>query len=240
MIIIITAGILSDRSSTSAETKTYTTDMSLKQLAPDLNVTGKSLARELGLSQPAKGSGKKPLKELGVTKEKLDEVVEHLLSHKGKVLKYYLFAALFTGGLIFMLKLGRPEKASGSPEKEWYPRMPYYTILILSVAFAGFYLGKSPNPMEGIVKVFKSMAGLYPDPWVKLAAFIFFILLAIIGNKIICGWACPFGALQELIYSIPFLINNENRIKNPLFSNKHNSHRSFSADDYNSLRPVWS
>ncbi len=217
MLLIITAGILSDRSSTSAETKNYTIDMSLKQIAPDLNVTGKSLARELGLPQPEKGSGKKPLKDLGVSKEKLDEVVEHLLSHKGKVLKYYLFAALFIVGLVFLLKLGRPDKASGRPEKEWYPRMPYYAALIISVAFAGFYLGKSPNPMEGAVKVFKSMAGLYPDPWIKLTAFIFFILMAIIGNKIICGWACPFGALQELIYSIPFLKKIKSRIRIPFF-----------------------
>ena len=57
--------------------------------------------------------------------------------------------------------------------------------------------------MEGIVKVFKSMVGLYPDPFNKVKAFIFFILLAIVGNKIICGWACPMGALQELIYKIP-------------------------------------
>jgi len=49
------------------------------------------------------------------------------------------------------------------------------------------------------------MVGLYPDPMVKVVAFGFFIMLAIIGNKIICGWACPFGALQELIYSIPIL-----------------------------------
>jgi len=59
--------------------------------------------------------------------------------------------------------------------------------------------------MEGTVKVFKSMVGLYPDPIVKVIAFAFFIVLAIVGNKMICGWACPFGALQELIYSIPIL-----------------------------------
>ena len=59
--------------------------------------------------------------------------------------------------------------------------------------------------MEGTVKIFKSIIGLYPDPMVKAIAFAFFIILAIVGNKIICGWACPFGALQELIYSIPIL-----------------------------------
>ena len=59
--------------------------------------------------------------------------------------------------------------------------------------------------MEGIVKVFKSMVGLYPDPKAKVIAFGFFIILAVVGNKMICGWACPFGALQELIYSLPIL-----------------------------------
>jgi len=49
------------------------------------------------------------------------------------------------------------------------------------------------------------MVGLYADPMVKVIAFLFFIVLAVAGNKLICGWACPFGALQELIYSIPIL-----------------------------------
>jgi len=59
--------------------------------------------------------------------------------------------------------------------------------------------------MEGLVKVFKSMIGLYPDPMIKVAALVFFIMLAVVGNKMICGWACPFGALQELFYSLPIL-----------------------------------
>ena len=59
--------------------------------------------------------------------------------------------------------------------------------------------------MEGTVKVFKSMVGLYPSVVNKLLAFVFFVVLTIIGNKLICGWACPFGALQELIYSLPIL-----------------------------------
>ena len=59
--------------------------------------------------------------------------------------------------------------------------------------------------MEGLVKVFKSMIGLYPDPAIKIAALVLFIILAVIGNKMICGWACPFGSLQELFYSLPIL-----------------------------------
>jgi len=59
--------------------------------------------------------------------------------------------------------------------------------------------------MEGAVKLFKTMVGLYPDPLAKSAAFLFFIGLAVIGNKLVCGWACPFGGLTELLYSIPWL-----------------------------------
>ena len=49
------------------------------------------------------------------------------------------------------------------------------------------------------------MVGLYPSIISKSIALVFFVVLAIIGNKLICGWACPFGALQELIYSLPIL-----------------------------------
>lgn len=96
-----------------------------------------------------------------------------------------------------------PRKNGVGSKKRWYPRLGYIIPLLVSVMVAGFLLGKSPNPMEGTVKVFKSMVGLYPDVWEKALAFTFFIALAVVGNKLICGWACPFGALQELIYSLP-------------------------------------
>jgi polyferredoxin len=65
--------------------------------------------------------------------------------------------------------------------------------------------------MEGAVKVFKSMVGLYPDPTAKVLALVFFVVLAVLGNKVICGWACPFGAIEELIYSLPILKKIKNR-----------------------------
>jgi polyferredoxin len=121
------------------------------------------------------------------------------------MLKYYVYVALVLGGLVFLARLGRPDSSDVDHRKTWYPRRPYLVFLLLSVIVAGFILGKSPNPMEGVVKVFKSMVGLYPDPTAKVIAFLFFIILAVVGNKMICGWACPFGAFQELIYSIPVL-----------------------------------
>ena len=181
----------------------FTVDMSIKQVASALDVTGKSLARELGL--PLDVSKSTPLKTLGVTPEQLDHATEHVLGHRETTLKYYLFGAVVLFALVYLVRLGRPDGSSIDERKSWYPRWPYVVSLILAVAFCGFALGKSPNPMESAVKVFKSMVGLYPSVIDKVLGFCFFAALAVIGAKLICGWACPFGALQELIYHLPIL-----------------------------------
>lgn len=203
MFAIIVLGILRSPAIESKESISFNIDMSIRDIVPELGVTGKSLARELEL--PLDVSKNKPVKTLGVTQEELDHAIEHILSHRDTVLKYYVFAALVLWGLVFLVRLGRPDGSDVKNRRDWYPRTPYIISLLLSVIVAGFLLGKSPNPMEALVKVFKSMVGLYPDPGIKLIAFGFFILLAVIGNKMICGWACPFGTLQELVYSIPIL-----------------------------------
>ena len=203
MLAIVGFGSLMGTAGEKKDAAAFNVDMSISEIAPSLNVTGKALARELGL--PLDVSKQKPLKALGVTPEQLEHAVEHLLSHEDSMLKYYLYAALVLGGVVFLARLGRPDASGIERRREWYPRAPYIMFLLVSVIAAGFLLGKSPNPMEGVVKVFKSMVGLYPDPIAKTMAFVFFIALAIVGNKMICGWACPFGSLQELIYSIPVL-----------------------------------
>ncbi len=203
MIIIIGAGIFLNRPAKLEKAVNVSVEMSIRDIAPKLNVTGKALARELDL--PLDVSKTKPLNALDVEKDTLEHAAYHLLSHRDTVLKYYVYAALVLGGLLFLARLGRPDNSDIKQRSQWYPRMPYIALLLFSVLVAGFLLGKSPNPMEGAVKVFKSMVGLYADPTAKVVAFLFFIALAVVGNKLICGWACPFGALQELIYSIPVL-----------------------------------
>ncbi len=204
MVVIVSFGMVMDSSGGKKKhLPKFSIDMSIKDIAPSLKVTGKSLARELNL--PLNVPKRKRLRGLRVQPEALDHAVHHLLSHRDAMLKYYVYAALVLGGLVFLTRLGRPDFSDVEQRRWWYPRAPYIVFLMISVIVAGFLLGKSPNPMEGVVKVFKSMVGLYPDPVAKVIAFIFFIVLAVVGNKLICGWACPFGALQELIYSIPIL-----------------------------------
>ncbi len=185
-----------------------TVEMSIKEMASrlevtGLEVTGKSLARELGL--PLHGGKGRPVRVFGITQAELDHVTEHILSHRGPALKYYILAAMVLLGLVYLVRLGRPDGSPVSQRRTWYPRWPYLVVLAISVAVCGFALGKSPNPMESAVKVFKSMVGLYPSIVEKALALAFFGGLAVVGSKLICGWACPFGALQELIYHLPVL-----------------------------------
>jgi len=201
MAVVLSVGVIQEFRLPKKRMPALTTDMTLRQIAPKLGVTGKALARELEL--PLNVNKNTPLKDLGVGHSVFDHTAKHLLGHQSSPIKYYVFATLVLWGWLFLVHIGRPEHEGLNQRKRWYPRLGYIIPLIGSVTIAGFLLGKSPNPMEGAVKAFKSMVGLYPDIWIKLAAFAFFLLLAVVGNKLICGWACPFGALQELIFSLP-------------------------------------
>ncbi|MBT3278518.1 MAG: 4Fe-4S binding protein [Phycisphaerales bacterium] len=202
-IAIIVGGWAIQEDSAPASTPPFSINMSIKQIAPALDVTGKSLARELDL--PLATSKNKPLKAFGITQKQLDHATHHIASHRSTTFKYYIFTALALFGLVYLIRLGRPDNSTVKDRELWYPSWLYIAVLILSIAVCGFALGKSPNPMEGTVKVFKSMAGLYPSVLEKVLGFIFFAILSLIGTKLICGWACPFGALQELLYRLPML-----------------------------------
>ena len=201
--IIVALGVLLEPKNEPRAEHHLTVDMPIRKMAPALKVTGQALAREFGL--PTDVPKNKPVSQLGVVQDQLDHTIAHILSHRPTLLKYYVFVVLVLFGLVFLMRLGRPDNASPSERRIRYPRSMYVLVLLLAVTICGFALGKSPNPMEAAVKVFKAMAGLYPSVTTKLAALAFFLILAIIGNKLICGWACPFGAIQELIYTTPML-----------------------------------
>jgi NAD-dependent dihydropyrimidine dehydrogenase PreA subunit len=203
MVAIVAVGWYLEPKGDEVKVPSFSTDQTIRQIAPQIGTTGFAMAKELHL--PRNVDKDTALAELGVNQVKLDEVTAHLLSHRGSPFKYYVFAALSLFGLVWLVRLGRPDGSPNSERKTWYPRAPYIVVLILAVAVCGFALGKSPNPMEGAVKIFKGMVGLQPSIIAVVFAFVFFVGLAIVGNKLVCGWACPFGALQELIYSLPIL-----------------------------------
>ena len=200
-ILIGIIGIISESNSTELPGQEFTTSMSIREIAVSLDITPKGLARELNL--PLDIPKRQPLNKIGISDKQLEHAVDHILSHQSTRTKYFFFAAISLFGLIYLVQLGRPDNTGIYLRSLWYPRMLHIVSLVIAVVLCGFALGKSPNPMEGTVKVLKSMVGLYPSIIEKVLAFAFFIFLAVVGNKLICGWACPFGSLQELIYSIP-------------------------------------
>jgi len=212
MCAIVGVGWALEPKSDKAMPMGLTTAMSVREIAPRLETTGKALAKELGL--PLDVSMRAPVRELGLSQETLDRAVVHLASHRGARLKYFVFVALVLGGLVFLTRLGRPAGSPNSDRSLWYPRAPYVLVLLVAAGVCGFALGKSPNPMEGAVKLFKAMVGLQPSVLAVVLAFLLFAGLAVVGNKLVCGWACPFGALQELVYSLP-LLNHLKRHKVP-------------------------
>jgi polyferredoxin len=123
----------------------------------------------------------------------------------GGLYNYLAWPLLMGVALWWLLQGGRKRAGRLLPVTQRYAPGFYRTTLVLVVLFFGFASGKSPNPMEGLVKVVKAWAGFYPDPLVKLGFLAFFSVLALLGGKLLCGWGCPFGALQELLYDVPVL-----------------------------------
>ena len=111
----------------------FTTEMSIREIAPKLDATGKALARELGL--PVDVSKAKPLRKLDVVQDDLDHVAHHLLSHRSSQLNYYVFAALVLWALVFLIRLGRPD---GSPVNLDFetPSILITTVVALVLALA--------------------------------------------------------------------------------------------------------
>jgi ferredoxin len=82
-------------------------------------------------------------------------------------------------------------------------------ILAPSLLIFGVFFRANPEPVRAIVQVFQSLAlGMF-DLRTTLLVLLAFALMTFIGVKLVCGWGCPVGTLQELLYRLPVL----NKIK---------------------------
>ncbi len=215
LIFAVTGYIVSLRQQ-GESTAAPTIQMTWSQAAEKLGVSAKNLAVELGAGE--KPQKNQTLVEYGVTQEQLANTAAHILSHKPAVFKQFIMLGICVFAGLFLMIWGKSDNGKGVH----YQRLPYYLALLLTVA-ASFWLGKSPSPMEGIVKMFKAHAGLYPDVAAKtIGPAVLILFFVVLFNKVICGWACPFGALQELFMFVgerlglrklrlPFVVSNSIR-----------------------------
>ena len=74
--IILGIGVVTNLPKEKTVSEIFTTDMSISDIAPKLEVTGKGLAREFAL--PLDTPKKIPLSKLGISQEQLDHAVAHI------------------------------------------------------------------------------------------------------------------------------------------------------------------
>ena len=168
----------------------YEPGYTLKEFAQLNDVKPGKIKHELEMHD-VRGSA--TLSELGIDKDRALHVLSHVkgwFEAEKRVLVQTIFA-LFAAAIIFLLCKNRMNS------------VVKMALLLISIACFGFLLDKSFNPMTGMVKFVKGVAGIEPNIAAWALVFVCFILLALIGTKVVCGWICPFGALQELFYKIP-------------------------------------
>jgi len=201
--------------------QSYSVTDSVRQIKNELSLPRGFLIRELNLSQSI--SNNQPISSaINISQDKLNfKIKRAFFRYHAKDLKNSLFFTLAFLGLMILIYTNQRNRNLIKPLSKNSVSRFYITALLFSVLVCGFLLGKSPNPMESLVKGIKTIGGFYPYSFNDIAILILLAACSIIGNKIICGWTCPFGALQELLfifsskikkYSLPFYITNSIRI----------------------------
>ncbi len=84
-------------------------------------------------------------------------------------------------------------------------------ILLPSLLIFGVFFQAHPEPMRAVVQFFQSLIrGMYSLPS-TLLVFLAFALMTFLGVKLICGWGCPVGTLQEILYRLPLLSGSKKK-----------------------------
>lgn len=79
-------------------------------------------------------------------------------------------------------------------------RLVFLAVILL---IFGIFFRSQIEPMRGFVQFFQALVmgrhGII-DTIIVLGSF---ILMTVVGVKLVCGWGCPVGAIQELLYHLP-------------------------------------
>lgn len=117
--------------------------------------------------------------------------------------KYLLFFALAVAGLVLLARSRRMRRSRLALQAVAF--VLFGGVLALALPWAARELGLHPSPVCAVAKGTAAaiQRGFVPPP--QLAMVLFAVGLTLVGGKAFCGWACPLGALQELVGRIPGL-----------------------------------
>ncbi len=133
----------------------------------------------------------KPVKQLPIPEATIRAAIVHTQENENpwRYIQRFVLLSLFFA----LLLLGLMKQKQIAAFRKW--------ILVVVFCIFGIVLGVSPNPMEAVVKLFKWTAGLQGGPVPVIGTLILFSILSIWGAKLLCGWGCPLGALQETLFN---------------------------------------
>ena len=189
---------------------------SMEKVAQENKIEAAALLKQLALPDtPANRAA--TVQSLNISDEQVQQAVRKLLvigtEEKSKnwkliLLKFTLWWTVI-GAAILLLKrnLVTPRR------RTW--------MLAGAFSLFGILLGSDPSPM-GTVKDAIALYGaertIFPP---RMVAFVVFTLMVVAGNKLICGWGCQFGTLQDWLFQVspvskkirlPFAVTNSIRI----------------------------
>lgn len=191
-------------------------DWTVERLATENNLETTALLKQLTIADtPASRTA--TLQTLNISNEEAYEAIRKLLvlsteeqskNWKLILLKFGLWWAVAILAIV-LIKRG------------WVSYRRRTWLLGGAFTLFGILLGSDPSPM-GTVKdtivLYGAEGTIFPP---RLVAFMTFTLLVIVGNKLICGWGCQLGTLQDWLHQIspvkkkirmPFAVTNGIRI----------------------------
>ncbi len=190
---------LDTKAQTGENAKALSAKMSIKRAAALYDITPREFAALLGLYEPV--SKRVPMTSLGVAEDQLTMLAEGLEKMKScaRYIGITYLVAMILGAIYLMVILKKRKHERGT--KFFVRRYGLLSVSLFVVAVA-FTLGASQNPMQAVSRAVKAFMGYYPDNIHVIFPLVFFAVASFIVGKIVCGWGCPLGALQEIIYSI--------------------------------------
>ena len=191
-------------------------EWTMERLAQENNLETAVLLKQLTIADtPAARAA--TLQALNISNEQAYESIRKLLvlstEEKSKnwkliLLKFTLWWIIAIGAILLLMRNGVTHR-----RRTW--------LLAGAFTIFGILLGSDPSPM-GTVKDAIALYGaertIFPP---RLVAFVIFTLLVVIGNKLICGWGCQLGTLQDWLHQVspvkkkirmPFAVTNGIRI----------------------------